>query len=612
MESEYAFAGGVTIEPDGPVEAGKVGTWALTLTVGRSGVATGGGFRIMPPVTEPGEHYNMIRWQLDTVRAEGPPGSLVRAEILLLNRGRYDGAYAQIVEVKNLGRPLEPGEEIRVVLERAVASRFAMTGGRFEVEVDPNGRGRYSCVEEPLPAEETKERIERYRVREAPVVEVAAGPAVMLRAAAAACPEEDGKFRLVVSARDVFMNRARAFKGKVVFEHGGTLTGLPGEYRFKKSDAGAHTFRGISAGDAGVTRVRVKVAGAPVECVSTPMVSDFPMRVFFGDLHCHHNLDRGPSGAEALYEHARDFAGLDFVAMTDYDAHKLECREVTRRWNEPGRFVTLFAEEWSDRESADHRNVYYRGDPGDITCKARDSAGLFERFRGQEVLIVPHTPNIDCLVGWKHTDWSRHDRKLQRLVEICQIRGDCEEEGLTGARPMGGHGSSARSALARGLRLGFVGGSDTHRGTPGGPGHRLHPLAESTGPPRWGETAVLAESLTREAVFDALRARRCYATTGARILLWVEVNGRPMGSEITGKLRVGDVRIRFHAEEAVSEIAVIKNGAVWRRFAGFGRDGELALWDESVLEGMNYYYVRLTQEDGHRAWSSPVWLDVPG
>ena len=45
-------------------------------------------------------------------------------------------------------------------------------------------------------------------------------------------------------------------------------------------------------------------------------------------------------------------------------------------------------------------------------------------------------------------------------------------------------------------------------------------------------TGVWAEALTREALFEALWARRCFATNGARVMLDVRVNGMPMGSEV--------------------------------------------------------------------------------
>ena len=45
--------------------------------------------------------------------------------------------------------------------------------------------------------------------------------------------------------------------------------------------------------------------------------------------------------------------------------------------------------------------------------------------------------------------------------------------------------------------------------------------------------AVWAPELAREAVFDAIRNRRTYGSTGSRIYLEFTVNGEPMGGETT-------------------------------------------------------------------------------
>ncbi|HIJ56105.1 MAG TPA: DUF3604 domain-containing protein, partial [Deltaproteobacteria bacterium] len=47
-----------------------------------------------------------------------------------------------------------------------------------------------------------------------------------------------------------------------------------------------------------------------------------------------------------------------------------------------------------------------------------------------------------------------------------------------------------------------------------------------------GLTCVLAEELTRESIFNALKNRRCYGTTGPRMALRFEANGHPMGSVV--------------------------------------------------------------------------------
>lgn len=606
MSDNACLLGKMTVDPNGPVEVGRVGTWTFALTVGSAGIASGGGFRIMPPVTEPVNRYMLVRWQLNTLTVSGPEEAELSAAVFELNRGFYDGAHAQIAEVRNLGRSLVPGEVVKVIFHHAVASRFPMTEARFEVEIDSQGDGVYSCTETMLTRPQVADIASCRRLPDPPSLDVVPGEAVSLRLAALPCPEPGSGTRLTLSARDAFLNCAVAALGKVHLE----VPGWVEEFELTEADRGRHTFQSVPVPRDGVHRLRAKLVERPVEGVSSPVAADFPMPVFFGDVHCHNWHDRTGTGADALFEHARDVAGLEFVAMTDTSSRKVANREAVRRFHDPGRFVTLFAEEWADGQTADHRNVYWRGDPGDYVVRAPHSFALFEALRGKEAIVVPHTTNIDCTIGWKHTDWSRHDPELQRLVEICQIRGDCEEEGPVGSRPKGGHGGAVRTALARGLRLGFVGGTDSHRQTAGGPGHELHPLVRQTGPTFWGQTAVLAAELTREAIFDALHARRCYATSGARILLWTDVNGAPMGSEIELAHGPITVAVRCHAEAIISELVVVRNGSTWQRLEPGRLDCCAEFVDETPLPGANYYYVRMTQADGHRAWASPVWVDI--
>ena len=107
-----------------------------------------------------------------------------------------------------------------------------------------------------------------------------------------------------------------------------------------------------------------------------------------------------------------------------------------------------------------------------------------------------------------------------------------------------------RHALEQGLVFGFTASSDDHLGHPGAYGEGL--------------TAILAEELTRESVFAALRERRTYAVTGDRIGLEFAVNGAPMGSSVpVSPRRRLTVDVTLEDEPALVE--VVKNGRVWRQ-----------------------------------------------
>ncbi len=224
---------------------------------------------------------------------------------------------------------------------------------------------------------------------------------------------------------------------------------------------------------------------------------------------------------------------------------------------------------------------------------------------------------------WLETDWSVHNDRYQRLVEITQLRGSFERDTPDGTDVvLGGRGAAAQDALARGCRVGFAGGTDNHRGHPGS---RLDHMGgidpEELACGGW--TAVWAPELTREAIFAALYERRCYATTSARILVDFRLNDRPMGSEFT---RPADGRVRVLARvigsAPLATVEIVRNNALAYRYDARGAQAAAFTWEDQ-LDGMNgnrlpgevtlpdgatYYYLRVRQEDGERAWASPVWL----
>ena len=155
-----------------------------------------------------------------------------------------------------------------------------------------------------------------------------------------------------------------------------------------------------------------------------------------------------------------------------------------------------------------------------------------------------------------------------------------------------------------------MGGSDNHTGMPG----RALRYAERDEFHTYGGglTAVWAEDLTREAIFDAVRARHCYATSGARIFLDLRLEGARMGSELTWpqRGRPRRVAIEAHGTCALRSVALVKNNRDLKTWTWRPRteDVELEFEDAEPARNGDYYYVRVIQEDEHHAWSSPIWI----
>ncbi len=127
----------------------------------------------------------------------------------------------------------------------------------------------------------------------------------------------------------------------------------------------------------------------------------------------------------------------------------------------------------------------------------------------------------------------------------------------------------------------------------------------------YGKACVFAEELTRESILDALRARRCYGTTAAKIFLDVRVSGHLMGEKLAtpagAEVKV-DVEVRCPVP--IGKIELCRDNKYIDAQSPDGNQARVTFVDDHPPPGRCYYYVRVTQQDDEIAWSSPVWFGV--
>lgn len=222
-------------------------------------------------------------------------------------------------------------------------------------------------------------------------------------------------------------------------------------------------------------------------------------------------------------------------------------------------------------------------------CNQEGDGSLDESYQHMRDFVhIPHqladTGNVPC-------DHSFHDEEAQPVAEIFQTRGSYEYYGAPrmAGRTTGEPGQFYQDMLADGLIIGVIAAPDHGGG--------------------YGKAAVWAKDLTREAILDALRARRCYGTTAAKIVLDVRVNGHMMGENVASTPEGPvDVAIRVMAPREIREVALCRNGEFIRKVAPDGKSARLTLTDEEPLCKTSYYYVRVILDDDEIAWCSPVWF----
>ena len=334
----------------------------------------------------------------------------------------------------------------------------------------------------------------------------------------------------------------------------------------------------------------VGIAAAALAAAMLP-VRDAAAAAYFGDLHAHSALsDDATNPPDAFFRVARDVAGLDFVVLSDHDAFLTEneweiLKTTAASFHVPGRFVTFSAIEWTHRW---HMNVYFAADD-EAACSSQGcpEAADFYDFYGPRVLANEAAAHVNHPADLFKVDWAQIDDEITSAVEVWNTAGAGDNEPGFG---------NALWALRSGFRLGLVGVSDDHDSG------RTPPLLGT------GLTGCPADALTRESLLDALRARRCWATSGARIVLDLDVDGTRMGGERTATLgsRVPAV-VTVDATAAPVTIELLRNGDVVDRIRCANASCTLRT-TLRVDEPHTFVYARVSQGDGARAWSSPLWI----
>ena len=334
--------------------------------------------------------------------------------------------------------------------------------------------------------------------------------------------------------------------------------------------------------------------------------------VLFGDLHVHCEISRdGAGNAEYAYAYGKQIAGLDFAALTDHTPRgELWERtvKVGNQFNEPGKFTTLIGYEYSHLRLG-HRNMYFKSGGSPHPALIKENTGMLWDWydsRNAEVLVVPHHPNTvsgavsdrDGEPVWGPVDWSAINHRYQRLVELCQIRGSFEAPGGPNESlriEAEDAGASVQTALELGHVLGFFGSTDTHNGRAG------------DGPAR---CAVFAGSNTRESIWNALRSRHCYATSGSQIFVKFSMRGLRMGSVALEQLERGELikgSLTVAGCDRIKRVELLHNNDLvfTDEPEDWVFDEELVLPSKGIRE---WIYARITQEDGEMAWTSPIWF----
>ena len=370
----------------------------------------------------------------------------------------------------------------------------------------------------------------------------------------------------------------------------------------------------------------------PIKCFPTETKN-----VFWGTLHGESERFDSGDNIENCLRHFRDERSLNFFGCsvpdtaeeTSNETWKKICNHVTE-FDEEDRFAVLLGQQYcGEPEKEGLRTLAYTKDERPIIrqkdAKTSSLKKVYKTLSAKELISIPTFTMSSC-VPYDFDDFSP---EFERVAEIYNSWGCSErtaKEGNTfpikASSKKGVKETSEGSlinALRKNCRFGFVSGGLDDRSLFGA----FYDTDQKQYPP--GLTAVLCDRLTRQNIFEAIFNRTCYATTGERIVLGFSLAGQAMGSELSTAQKPGLHVIRHIAvyvagTAPLKKVELVRNGAVIKTFSSKSNELDFEYDDMDDLSKVSlkasgakasfvFYYIRVTQADGHMAWASPIWVD---
>ena len=568
--------GHAELTPTGAFEARSLQTFHLTYTAGRHGLDDTGAIRVVFRVFgDWGELQTHDPTAANYTTVSASNGNPLRLEY----RGRGgQRPFFKSLEVAVRGGFIREGDTITIVFGDTsgggpgmAMQTFVESGFEFKVLADVCATGHFV----PIP--------------NTPSISIVPGPPHLWRAVLPTLRRPGERFHLGIKAEDLWGNPTPRARARLRLEADLTVDGLP-EWIEHGPERRATTIEPLSVAATGRLVVRLLDETGGLVAETNPLrIEDGPVSGYWADLHGQSGESIGINTSWEYYTFGREASFLDACSHQANDfqinnAFWRQLNELSADFHEDGRFVTFPGYEWSGNTGVGgDRNVYFRAegrqihrsshallpDRSDIGTDAPTAAALFEALDGEDAVVYAH-------VGGRYADVAyAHDGRFETSMEIHSAWGTFEW--------------LIEDCFDLGHRVGVVCNSDGHKGRPGA----SYPGAATFGA-YGGLTCFLTDRLDRDAIFEALRRRHHYGTTGNRLHLDVraefaqggtlferdpkihEAAGCPVDEAIMGDIvqTAGPARLRIRADggAAIERIDVLNGRELVTTLRGHGTD----------------------------------------
>lgn len=302
---------------------------------------------------------------------------------------------------------------------------------------------------------------------------------------------------------------------------------------------------------------------------------------YVGNLHSHTSYSDGQSTPAHAFAYARDTAKIDFLAITDHNTQLSQSefndiRAQASTFNQDGVFVAIAGQEWTT--NVGHSCVY----ESDHIFTSTNVLAFYNELIASGCSANFNHPTYPSITVFNNLAYFPAADTYMNAMEVRR-----EEE-------------EARYivALDSGWHIGADGSQDNHQANWGDG-------------PSW--TVAIATALTKTCILDAHRNHRIYSTLDRNLKLSFKVNDYWMGSTITDPtalfftIEVSDP----DNEDNFSQLLLYYNGSVATtlNINTTHFSWQFTLPPPTEIKE-HYYFVKVVQTDGNKAWSSPVWVKI--
>ena len=350
-----------------------------------------------------------------------------------------------------------------------------------------------------------------------------------------------------------------------------------------------------------------------------PMTLD-GYQLYFGQLHSHTNISDGAGTVEEAFAHAAGVDNLDFLAVTDHsnsfdnesDARVdlgADLTGVSSEWAQGhaaadaitvqsnGTFVGIYGFEMTWSDGFGHINTFNTpGFESRSNSEFGNKSGSTEGYQNYYNKLVEVESSLSQFNHPGTTfgdfqDFSFYDPQVDQRITLIEVGNG---EGAIGSSGYFPSYEYYTRALDKGWHVAPTNNQDNHKGN-------------------WGDSntarsVVLASSLTEDAIYDAIRNYRVYATEDNDLSILYSLNGNAMGS-ILNKQEDGvtiTAQLSDPTDSGDMKVEVIVNGGlVIGTQTVSGGAGTVTFRFDS--NDYSYYYLRIIQADQNIAVTAPVW-----